>query len=182
MGFLQYLWVFDYASGIYAGINGPAITGDVTILGLGNITTEGLGAYGIDSNVSFGNATIMTGDIATKSEQAYGISSWVPDGNSTITSGDITTQGDDAYQLHGSSAHYRSHHQSSASFATQNFGTHWVSLSGSDAAAGIGRSKSMGENSYCFGDAFDLFVHYEHKGNFTAALRAYAVGQLIYPS
>lgn len=79
------------------------------------------------------------------------------------------------YRRHGSSAHYRSRHQSSASFATQNFGTHWVSLSGSDAAAGIGRSKSMGENSYCFGDAFDLFVHYEHGGDFTAAVRAFGL-------
>ena len=79
------------------------------------------------------------------------------------------------YRRHGSSAHYRSRHQSSTSFATQNFGTHWVSLSGSDAAAGIGRSKSMGENSYCFGDAFDLFVHYEHGGDFTAAVRAFGL-------
>lgn len=79
------------------------------------------------------------------------------------------------YQRHGSSAHFKSRYQSSFSFATQNFGTHWVSLSGSDAAAGIGRSKSMGENSYCFGDGFDLFVHYEHNGDFTAAVRAYGL-------
>jgi len=79
------------------------------------------------------------------------------------------------YQRHGSSAHFKSRYQSSESFATQNFVTHWVSLSGSDAAAGIGRSKAMGDNSYCFGDAFDLFVHYEHNGDFTAALRAYGL-------
>jgi hypothetical protein len=79
------------------------------------------------------------------------------------------------YERQGGSAHFRSRYQSSASFATQNFGTHWVSLSGSDAAAGIGRSKSMGDNSYCFGDGFDLFVHYEHNGDFTAAVRAYGL-------
>jgi len=77
------------------------------------------------------------------------------------------------YERRGSSAHYRSRYQSSASFATQNFGTHWVSLSGSDAAAGVGRSKSMGDNSYCYGDAFDLFAHFEHGGDFKAAVRAY---------
>jgi hypothetical protein len=33
----------------------------------------------------------------------------------------------------------------------------------------------MGDNSYCFGDGFDLFVHYEHKGDFTAAVRAYGL-------
>jgi len=79
------------------------------------------------------------------------------------------------YERQGGSQHYRSRYQTSPSFATQNFLSHWVSLSGSDAAAAIGRSKSMGENSYCFGDAFDLFVHYEHNGDFTAAVRAYGL-------
>jgi hypothetical protein len=79
------------------------------------------------------------------------------------------------YERQGSSAHFKSRYQSSTSFATQNFVTHWVSLSGSDAAAAIGRSKSMGDNSYCFGDGFDLFVHYEHNGDFTAAVRAYGL-------
>ena len=79
------------------------------------------------------------------------------------------------YERRGSSAHFKSRYQSSESYATQNFVTHWVSLSGSDAAAGIGRSKAMGENSYCFGDAFDLFAHYEHQGDFTAAVRAYGL-------
>lgn len=77
------------------------------------------------------------------------------------------------YTRRGSSRHYRSRYQTSPSFATENFGTHWVSLSGSDAAAGVGRPKSLGENSYCWGDAFDLFVHYEHGGDFEKAVRAY---------
>lgn len=77
------------------------------------------------------------------------------------------------YDRKGSSQHYRSRYQTSASYATENFGTHWVSLSGSDAAAGVGRPKSLGEHSYCWGDAFDLFVHYEHQGDFDAAVRAY---------
>jgi len=77
------------------------------------------------------------------------------------------------YERRGSSQHYRSRYQTSHSFATQNFGTHWVSLSGSDAAAGVGRQKSLGEHSYCWGDAWDLFVHYEHDGDFDKAVRAY---------
>ena len=77
------------------------------------------------------------------------------------------------YERHGSSQHYRSRYQTSPSYATENFGTHWVSLSGSDAAAGVGRPKSLGENSYCWGDAFDLFVHYEHGSDYSAAVRAY---------
>lgn len=77
------------------------------------------------------------------------------------------------YARRGSSQHYRSRYQTSPSYATENFGTHWVSLSGSDAAAGVGRPKSLGENSYCWGDAFDLYVHYEHDGDFEAAVKAY---------
>jgi RecA-family ATPase len=77
------------------------------------------------------------------------------------------------YERRGSSHHYRSRYQTSHSYATQNFGTHWVSLSGSDAAAGVGRQKSLGEHSYCWGDAWDLWVHYEHRGDFDAAVRAY---------
>jgi hypothetical protein len=79
------------------------------------------------------------------------------------------------YERRGSSQHYRSRYQTSPSFATQNFLSHWVSLSGSDAAAGIGRSKSLGENSFCWGDAWDLFVHYEHDGDFDKAVRAYGL-------
>jgi RecA-family ATPase len=79
------------------------------------------------------------------------------------------------YERRGSSQHYRSRYQTSPSYATQNFVTHWVSLSGSDAAAGIGRSKSLGENSFCWGDAWDLYVHYEHQGDFDKAVRAYGL-------
>ena len=78
-----------------------------------------------------------------------------------------------SYARQGASKHYRSRYQTSASHATEDFGTHWVSLSGSDAAAGVGRPKSLGEHSYCWGDAWDLYVHYEHDGDFDKAVRAY---------
>lgn len=77
------------------------------------------------------------------------------------------------YERAGSSAQYRSRYQSSGSYATKDYGTHWVSLSGSDAAAGVGSAKSIGDMAYAWGDAFDLFVHYDHKGDFKAAVRAY---------
>ena len=77
------------------------------------------------------------------------------------------------YERRGASSHWRSRYQSSGSYATKDYETHWVSLSGSDAAAGLGRNKSIGDTSYCWGDAFDLFVHYEHGGDFDKALRAY---------
>ena len=78
------------------------------------------------------------------------------------------------YERRGSSSHYRSPHQTSGSFATRDYGTHWVSLSSSDAAAGIGRSKTLGKTSYVWGDAFDLYTHYEHKNDLKAAIRSYA--------
>lgn len=83
------------------------------------------------------------------------------------------------YERAGSSAQYKSRYQSSGSYATKDYGTHWVSLSGSDAAAGVGSAKSIGNMAYAWGDAFDLFVHYEHKGDFKAAVRAY--GEQIDP-
>jgi len=80
------------------------------------------------------------------------------------------------YERHGQSDSYRSRYQSSGSYATKNFGEYWVSLSASDANNGLGRDK----DGYCAGDAFDLFVHYEHNGDFTNAVRAY--GEEINPS
>jgi hypothetical protein len=62
---------------------------------------------------------------------------------------------------------WRSPLQTGVTFATRIMGDKWVSLSGSDAAAGLGARCATG----CFGDAFDLFVHFEHGGNYRAALR-----------
>lgn len=79
----------------------------------------------------------------------------------------------------GSSNDYRSPFQSSGSYATRCYGDHWISLSASDAAAGLGRDTKTGQR---FGDAFDLFVHFDHGGGdagFKAAVKAYAqeIGQ-----
>lgn len=67
-----------------------------------------------------------------------------------------------------SDADWRSPHQQGDSYATRNFGDHWVSLSTSDAGKGLGARCAAG----CFGDAYDLFVHYEHGGDHKAAFRA----------
>ena len=75
------------------------------------------------------------------------------------------------YTRDGNSQSYASRYQSSGSFATKNFNNeYWVSLSGSDAGAGIGAVKG----DYCWGDAFDLFCHFEHSGDMKAAVREYA--------
>lgn len=73
------------------------------------------------------------------------------------------------YERHGRSDQWRSRYQSSGSYATKSFGDYWVSLSASDAGAAIGTVK----DTYCWGDPFDLFCHYEHQGDFKAAVRAY---------
>ena len=73
------------------------------------------------------------------------------------------------YARRGNSDDYRSSEQTSGSFATRDFGDHWVSWSASDSEAGLGKAAIGGG---CFGDAFDLFVHYEHGGNTDAALSA----------
>ncbi len=69
---------------------------------------------------------------------------------------------------------WRSPYQTSKSFATRAFtddvgNEYFVTLSGSDAEAGIGKKSDYGSH---WGDSFDLFVHFEHGGNFQTALTA----------
>ena len=71
------------------------------------------------------------------------------------------------YKRAGSSNDWRSPYQSSGSYAMGDYGDHWISLSGSDAANGVGRLTAGGD---CHGDAFDLFVHFEHGGDFEKAV------------
>ena len=75
------------------------------------------------------------------------------------------------YKQDGQSNHWRSPYQKSGSYATQAHDDYWVSLSGSDADMEIGAASSNGNR---FGDAFDLYCHFEHGGDFRKAVRAYA--------
>jgi len=75
------------------------------------------------------------------------------------------------YQRAAQSSDWRSPMQSSGSYATKDFGGYWISLSSSDAAAGIGRATPQGHRH---GDAFDLYVFHEKDGDFTSAVRDYA--------
>lgn len=68
---------------------------------------------------------------------------------------------------------WKSPNQTSTSFATRIIGDKWISLSGSDTAAGIGSQCASG----CYGDAYDLFVHYEHGGDQKAAWKALCANQ-----
>lgn len=63
---------------------------------------------------------------------------------------------------------WHSPHQTGDTFATRIIGSKWVSLSQSDASAGVGTTCKSG----CFGDAYDLYVHYKHGGDHKAAYRA----------
>lgn len=75
------------------------------------------------------------------------------------------------YDRDNSSSDWRSPYQSSKSFATRDYGDYWISLSASDAAAKIGREVA-GSKGCCFGDAFDLWCHFEHGGDVKAAVAA----------
>jgi putative DNA primase/helicase len=76
------------------------------------------------------------------------------------------------YTQAGSSNDWKSPFQSSGSYATRDCGDYWISLSGSDDAQEIGQAT---QNGHRFGDAFDLFCHFDHGGDFKAAVRAYAL-------
>ena len=77
------------------------------------------------------------------------------------------------YTQRGNSADWRSPYQSSGTYATRDYGGFWISLSESDARAGLGR-QTAGSASMCFGDAFDLFCHFDHGNDFKAAIKALA--------
>ena len=62
---------------------------------------------------------------------------------------------------------WKSRYQESGSYATRIMGDKWFSLSGSDAANGLGNPHKDG----CWGDGFDLFLHYKHGGDHKAAFR-----------
>lgn len=80
------------------------------------------------------------------------------------------------------SCDWRSPLQTSGSFATKVYlepdGDSWISLSGSDAEAGLGAPSNRGHR---FGDAFDLFAHFEHNGDRAAALAAIS-NELVVPT
>lgn len=59
----------------------------------------------------------------------------------------------------------------SGSFSTQDRGDHWVTVSAWAANYGVGRESRNGNH---WGDAFDLFAYFEHHGDKSAAVRAYA--------
>lgn len=75
------------------------------------------------------------------------------------------------YVQAGSSCDWRSPMQSSGSYATRDCGDYWVSLSDSDANAEVGAASKGGHR---YGDAFDLYRHFEHQSDWTAAVKAYA--------
>lgn len=68
-------------------------------------------------------------------------------------------------------ADWRSVYQSSVSYATRVVDDHWISLSGSDAQVKLGAESKSGHR---YGDAFDIYCHFNHGGNFTAAVKAAA--------
>lgn len=78
---------------------------------------------------------------------------------------------------------WRSPHQTGETFATRIIGSKWVSLSASDTSAGLGSTCATG----CYGDAYDLYVHFKHGGDHKAAFRALhaekraAQGNVVYP-
>lgn len=67
--------------------------------------------------------------------------------------------------------HYKSPLSKSGSFSTEDRGDHWVTVSAWAHDHNVGKTSKNGNR---WGDAFDLFVAFKHKGNRRAAIRAYA--------
>ena len=84
--------------------------------------------------------------------------------SNTTISESLTKYG---FEQKGSSDHWRSPYSTSGGFPFQDRGDHWISLSDSDAAAGLGKPTANGSR---YGDAFDLYVHFEMGGDFDKAV------------
>ena len=74
------------------------------------------------------------------------------------------------YLQEGQSDDWRSPFQTGGSYATRVYDGFWITLSGSDAAQEIGAATTAGHRH---GDAFDLFCHFDHGGDFKAAVATY---------
>jgi hypothetical protein len=70
----------------------------------------------------------------------------------------------------GRGNHWRHPDTTTGSFATEDRGDHWVCLSAWAHHDNVGRTSRGGHR---FGDAWDLYVAFEHGGDRTAAFRAY---------
>jgi len=76
------------------------------------------------------------------------------------------------YELLGGD--YRTPQSTSGSYAVRVFDDAWVSHSQTDYNSGLGVqavSKSGGGSGFCWGDAFDLYVYYEHGNDKASAWR-----------
>lgn len=71
----------------------------------------------------------------------------------------------------GHGSHWRHPDTTTGSFATEDRGDHWVCLSAWAHNDNVGRTTRAGNR---FGNAFDLFVHFDHRGDRSAAVGAYA--------
>jgi len=71
----------------------------------------------------------------------------------------------------GRGNHWAHPDTTTGSFATEDRGDHWVCLSAWAHNENVGRTSRSGHR---FGDAWDLFVAYEHGGDRAAAFREYA--------
>jgi hypothetical protein len=71
----------------------------------------------------------------------------------------------------GKGSHWKSPLSTSGSFSTEDRGDHWVTVSNWAHAHNVGRISASGMR---YGDAFSLFVYFEHGGDAAAAVAAYA--------
>lgn len=91
-------YIFTTA-GASDGMDLSVDTGDITVLGGGNITTQGGNSNGVRVGVTTGNAMLSFGDVTTSGGSARGITTGITTGNATITAGDITTTNGNAQAI-----------------------------------------------------------------------------------
>jgi hypothetical protein len=71
----------------------------------------------------------------------------------------------------GRGSHWKSPLSQSGSYSTEDRGDHWVTVSAWAHSHNVGRTS---RNGHRYGDAFDLYAYFEHRGDRSAAVGAYA--------
>ncbi len=91
--------------------------------------------------------------------------------NETHTTADMLTRYGFVRQEGGPGSHWKSPLSTSGTYSTEDCGDGWRTVSNWARAHRVGRE---GAGGVWHGDAFDLFVHFDHGGDMKAAVAAYA--------
>ena len=175
-------WYSDYADAFFDGLEHFELTLDRTLARAGQLIYlpnrgEHYEWY-VEDGACFDSSTHP--QLTKRATEYNALRSQIQQSQGTGKSGPFISQYAGKHQIadllkkynftqKGGSTHWSSPYSTSGGFGFQDRGDHWISLSHSDAEAGLGKATVNGSR---YGDAFDLYTHFEYGGNFENAVKA----------